>query len=54
MKIYNMLGQLVWSENIESGNRTVPVFLQLAAGVYVYRVESGNDVLKNGKLVIEK
>lgn len=54
MKIYNMLGQIIWSENIESGNRTVPVFLQLAAGVYVYQVQSGNDVLKNGKLVIEK
>ena len=59
MKIYNMLGQLVWSEDIESGNRTVPIFLQLAAGVYVYRIESpkgqaGNYVLKNGKLVIEK
>jgi len=59
MKIYNMLGQLVWSEDIESGNRTVPIFLQLAAGVYVYQVQSpngqaGNYVLKNGKLVIEK
>jgi len=54
IKIYNMLGQLVWSEDIESGNRTVPIFLQLAAGVYVYWVGSGNDVLKKGKLVIEK
>jgi len=54
LKICNMLGQEVFMEDVDAGSRTVPINLQLAEGVYIYRVESESGVLKNGKLVIEK
>lgn len=51
-EVCDMLGQLVYYNEIQSGNQTQQIVLYMAAGVYSYRVVSHNNVLKADRLVI--
>ncbi len=51
-EIFNMLGQRVFYNEIPSGNNSLNVLLTLANGTYTYRLQSGDNSLKTGKLII--
>ena len=51
-EVYDLLGQLVYYNELQNGNQTQQIFLQLTVGVYSYRVVSNNNVLKADKLVL--
>lgn len=50
-QVCDMLGQVVFEKFIDPGERTEQMFLNLAAGAYSYRIETGGAELKTGKLV---
>ena len=54
LEVYDVLGQLVFYDELQSGNQTQTVFLQLSAGVYTCRVIAEGNVLKTEKVVITK
>ncbi|MFD1553890.1 hypothetical protein DNU06_17285 [Putridiphycobacter roseus] len=48
LKIYNMMGQLVFNEKIESSNVDIS---HLNLGSYIYQLKSNETVLKKGKII---
>jgi hypothetical protein len=54
LEVYDVLGQLVYYDEMQSGNQTQTVFLQLSAGVYTCRVMAEGNVLKTEKVVVTK
>ena len=53
LHIYNLLGEeIIQPLELPQGNQTVPVKLDLAEGIYIYRITSGRDILHEEKLVI--
>jgi len=54
LEVYDVLGQLVYYDELQSGNQTQTVLLQLSAGVYTCRVMAEGNVLKTEKVVITK
>lgn len=53
-EIYNMLGQRVYYSELQSGNQSQTLFLTLADGAYIYRVQASGSILKTGKLVLTR
>lgn len=53
-KIYNAIGQIVYQEKLTQNNGSINFDIQLAGGVYVWRVEAGGNRLKKEKMVIQK
>jgi hypothetical protein len=54
LEVFDVLGQLVYYDELQSGNQTQTVFLQLSAGVYTCRVKAEGNVLKTEKVVVGK
>lgn len=53
LHIYNLIGEeIIQPIELPQGNQTVPVELNLAEGIYFYRIISRGDVLHEEKLVI--
>ncbi|MFD1553259.1 hypothetical protein DNU06_16880 [Putridiphycobacter roseus] len=48
LKIYNMMGQLVFKEKIESSNVDIS---HLNSGSYIYQLKGNETVLKKGKII---
>ncbi len=53
-KIYNAIGQIVFEEKLLQNNGVRNLQIQLASGVYVWKVENGDAVLKREKMVVTK
>jgi hypothetical protein len=53
-EVYDVLGQLVFYDELQSGNQTQIVFLPLGAGVYTCRVMAEGSLLKAEKVVVVK
>lgn len=53
-KIYNAIGQMVFEEKLLQNNGVRNLQLDLAAGVYVWEVESLDEILKRKKMIIYK
>ena len=53
-EVYNMLGQRVYYDELQSGNQLQTFYLTLAEGAYIYRVQSSGATLKSGKLVLTR
>ncbi|MBI3509335.1 MAG: T9SS type A sorting domain-containing protein [Bacteroidetes bacterium] len=52
---YNLLGEEVEKTiSIPEGNQTIPLELNLADGIYFYRIISGKEILHEEKIVIVK
>ncbi len=54
LEVYDVLGQLVYYDELQSGNQTQTVFLQLNADVYTCKVIADGNVLKTEKVVVGK
>ncbi|HTL80228.1 MAG TPA: T9SS type A sorting domain-containing protein [Bacteroidia bacterium] len=55
LHIYNMLGQEVAQPmELPEGNNSVPVFLPLAEGVYMWRIAQGKEIIYTSKFEIVK
>jgi hypothetical protein len=55
LHIYNLIGEeIVQSVSLPQGEQTIPVELNLAEGIYFYRIISGREILHEEKLVIVK
>lgn len=54
LEVYDVLGQLVYYDELQSGNQTQTVLLQLSAGVYTCRVMAEGNMLKTEKVVVGK
>lgn len=53
LHIYNLIGQeVIESFELPIGNNSVPINIELAEGVYFYRIISDNEVLHSNKLMI--
>ncbi len=51
--VYNMLGQIVCDPiSLPEGNNNVPVFIDVAVGLYYYKVFANDTILSEGKMVI--
>ncbi len=50
LKVYNALGQLVLAANLNDNNTRINIS-GLSEGIYVYRVEENESVIKQGKLI---
>lgn len=46
--IYNQLGQLVFSVSMKQEQ----IFIPLKQGVYLYRIDNGNNIIQSGKVLI--
>jgi hypothetical protein len=53
-EVYDVLGQLVFYDELQSGNQTQSVFLPLGAGVYTCTVMADGSLLKAEKVVVVK
>jgi hypothetical protein len=53
-EVYDVLGQLVFYDELQSGNQNQSVFLPLGAGVYTCRVMAEGSLLKAEKVVVVK
>ncbi len=53
-KVYNSIGQLVYQSKLIQNNGSQNFNLNLASGVYVWSVETGNAVLRKDKFVVVK
>jgi hypothetical protein len=53
-EVYDVLGQLVFYDELQSGNQTQSVFLPLGAGIYTCRVMAEGSLLKAEKVVVVK
>jgi hypothetical protein len=51
MSIYDLTGQLV-SQEVFNNNTILIHRNQLAAGMYVYKLESGGQLINTGKLMV--
>lgn len=51
-EIYTLLGQLIQSDDVTNSSGTIDIN-NAAAGVYFYKILSGNALIKAGKLVIQ-
>lgn len=51
-KIFNSLGQIVYTAEVSPGNRSEMLTVVLAAGAYCYVVDSNSGILKTGKLIL--
>lgn len=53
LSIYNILGQeVMFPLSLPEGNNSVPIFLSLAQGIYVYRITVGKEEIYSSKIVI--
>jgi hypothetical protein len=53
-EVYDVLGQLVFYDELQSGNQNQSVFLPLGAGIYTCRVMAEGSLLKAEKVVVVK
>ena len=53
LEIYNLMGKLVLSKELQNGNNIIDVS-NLNAGMYQSRITSGNNILSTEKLIISK
>ncbi len=51
-EVYNILGQKVFYDELQTGNQSQTLFLTLADGSYLYRVHAAGTTLKTGKIVV--
>lgn len=54
LKVYDVIGREVGTISVDCGNCEKTLFLPFAPGVYFYRVEVGEVILKSGNLVISE
>ncbi len=53
LHVYNLLGEEVTEPvTIPKGSQKIPILLNLAAGIYTYRIDSESQILHDGKIVI--
>jgi carboxypeptidase T len=53
LKLYNMVGQLVHSEDVRPGTETASILSPvLSAGIYTYQLISENSIMSSGKLIM--
>jgi OmpA-OmpF porin, OOP family len=55
LQVYNLLGQEVAEAiPLPAGNQTVPIRLQVAEGIYVYKIAFGEEVFHSGRIVVAR
>ena len=55
LKIFDIMGRLLLTENLKSGNNILPINAsELDAGVYFYQALVGNKKIAGGKIVVIK
>ncbi len=52
IEVYDVVGQIVYTSELQRGNQSQQISLQLAAGVYSYWVVANDNVLQADKLII--
>jgi hypothetical protein len=54
LEVYDMVGQRVYYNELQSGNQSQTLYLTLADGAYIYRIQAAGTTLKTGKLVFTR